>query len=174
MDAKGCNVGGLAAEILARPAFVVSSTKTEVELVAVSAAELGFKTDTVTLTAIYARARELGFKLAAAEVGPQLRLQYFDQPPGEFLTVGMEPIKTWSGEPVILNVANGGAGLVLIGQDGRADAENSVFSRFLFLRSKEAVPADGLETTAALPPRGGVQKEIPQRSGAPKPVQLDQ
>jgi hypothetical protein len=72
----------------------------------------------VTLAAVYARAQQLGFELAAAEVGPLLRLQYIDQPMGEFLIVGMEPIKTWSGEPVILNVANGGAGLVLIGQDG--------------------------------------------------------
>jgi hypothetical protein len=139
LHAKGCSVGGLAAEILARPAFIVSTTKTDVELVAVSAAELGFKTDTVTLTEIYARARQLGFELAAAEVGPQLRLQYSDQPSGEFLTIGMEPIKTWSGEPVILSVANGGAGLILIGQDGRYDAEIPAITRFVFVRSNKAV-----------------------------------
>src|SRR5438046_1008043 len=79
-------------------------------------------------------------KTAAAEVAPQLRLQYFDQPIGEFL-VGMEPIRTWKGVPVILTVANGGAGLVLIGQDGRADAEIPVASRFLFVRSNEAALA---------------------------------
>jgi hypothetical protein len=121
LNAAGCSIGGLAAEILARPAFTVSSNKIDVELVAVSPAELGSKTDTVTLAAVYARARQLGFQLAAAEVGPQLRLQYVDQPIGEFLIVGMEPIKTWSGEPVVLNVANGGAGLILIGQDGSDD-----------------------------------------------------
>ena len=54
----------------------------------------------------------------------------------------MEPIKTWEGEPVILTVANGGAGLILIGQDGSADAEISVASRILFLRSNDAAPAD--------------------------------
>jgi hypothetical protein len=152
LDKKGCSIGGLAAEILARPAFVVGSTKTDVELVAVSAAELGFKTDAVTLAAIYARARRLGFGLAPAEVGPQLRLQYFDQPMGEFLAIGMEPIKTWSGELVILSVANGGAGLLLIGQDGRPDAEISVISRFLFVQSDEAVPPDEIEKAAAFPP----------------------
>ena len=97
-----------------------------------SAAELGFQTDTAPLADIYARAQQLGFGLAAAEVAPQLRLQYFDQPMGEFLIIGMEPIKTWKGEPVILTVANGGAGLVLIGRDGSADAEIPVASRFLF------------------------------------------
>ncbi|WFU45211.1 hypothetical protein QA640_34135 [Bradyrhizobium sp. CB82] len=153
LDASGCNVGGLAAEILARPAFVVSSTKKNVELVTVSAAELGFTTDSVTLAAIYARAKQLGFRLAAPETGPQLRLQYLDQPMGEFLIIGMEPIKTWGGEQVILNVANGGAGLILIGQDGKADAEISVTSRVVFARSDEAVPADQLEKAAAfLPP----------------------
>jgi hypothetical protein len=108
-----------------------------VELIAVSAAELGFQTDTAPLAEIYVRARQLGFELAAAEVAPQLRLQYFDQPMGEFI-IGMEPIKTWKGESVILTVANGGAGLVLIGRDGSADAEIPVASRFLFVRSNEA------------------------------------
>jgi hypothetical protein len=151
LDAAGCSIGDLAGELLARPAFTLSATKTSVELFAVSAAELGFQTDTDTasLTDIYARAQQLGFRLAAAEVAPQLRLQYFEQPIGEFLIIGMEPIKTWNGEAVILTVGNGGTGLILIGQDGSAHAEISVASRILFLRSNEAVPADGLSREAA-------------------------
>jgi hypothetical protein len=50
----------------------------------------------------------------------------------------MRPIKTWKGEPIILGVANFGAGLILIGQDGSADAQIPVASRFLFVRSDEA------------------------------------
>jgi hypothetical protein len=152
LDAAGCSIGGSAEEILARPAFTVGTTKTNVELFAVSAAELGFQTDTAPLADIYARAQQLGFGLATAEVAPQLRLQYFDQPMGEFL-IGMEPIKTWKGEPVILTVANGGAGLVLIGRDGSADAEIPVASRFLFVRSNEAALAKavhGVDEAAAL------------------------
>ena len=152
LDAAGCGIGDLAEEILARPTFTLGATKTDVELVAVSAAELGFQTDTASLADIYARAQQLGFGLAAAEVAPQLRLQYFDQPIGEFFLIGMEPIKTWEGEPVILTVANGGAGLVLIGQDGSADAEIPVASRFLFVRSNEAAlakAAHGLDEAAA-------------------------
>jgi hypothetical protein len=136
----GCNVGGQAAEILSRPAFTVSSQKTVVELVGVSPAQLGFASDTVTLANIYARAQQLGFRFVAAEVGPQLRIQYLDQPVGEFLIIGMEPIKTWSGEPILLNVANGGAGLILIGQDGRAEAEIAVESRFAFARARKSEP----------------------------------
>ena len=137
LDAAGCDNGNSAGEVLARPAFTLSATKTEVELFAVSAAELGFQTDTASLADIYARAQHLGFGLAAAEVAPQLRLQYFDQPIGEFLIVGMEPIKTWNGEPVILTVANGGAGLILIGHDGTAD-ENTRRVPLLCVRSNEA------------------------------------
>jgi hypothetical protein len=96
------------------------------------------------------RGQQLGFELAAAEVGPQLRLQYFDQPMGEFLIVGMKPIKTWNGEQVVLNVANGGAGLILIGQDGRDDAEIPVTSRFVFMRSSEL--SDAIDTAVALLP----------------------
>jgi len=152
LDAMRCGVGGTAAEILARPTFTVASKAAEVKLVVVRVAELGFKTDTVTLAAIYARAMQIGFKLADAEVGPQLRIQYLDQPMGEFLTIGMKPIKTWGGEPTILNVANGGAGLILIGQDGRDEAESAATSRFVFARSNEPVPNNELEKAAALPP----------------------
>jgi hypothetical protein len=55
----------------------------------------------------------------------------------------MKPIKTWNGEPVILNVANGGAGLILIGQDGSADAQIPVTCRILFVRSMETVSVHG-------------------------------
>jgi hypothetical protein len=149
LDAAGCSIGGSAEAILARPAFTVGTRKTNVELFAVSAAELGFQTDTAPLADIYARAQQLGFGLAAAEVAPQLRLQYFDQPMGEFL-VGMEPIKTWKGAPVILTVANGGAGLILIGQDGSAEAQIPVASRFLFVRPDQTAPAEMPEQAAAI------------------------
>ncbi|MEK9279935.1 MULTISPECIES: DUF1127 domain-containing protein [unclassified Bradyrhizobium] len=142
MDAIGCGVGNSADEILARPAFSLSDKKAEVQLVAVSVAELGFQGETASLRDIYARAQGLGFGLAAAEIAPQLRLQYLDQPIGEFLTIGMEPIRTWAGEPVLLTVANGGAGLILIGQDGHDDAQISVISRFVFVRPDKPASAE--------------------------------
>src|SRR5215475_11637028 len=119
LDAADCGVGDLAEEILARPAFTLAATKTDVDLVVVSAAELGLA-EPASLRDIYSRAEMLGLSLAPAEVGPALRLQYFDQPIGEFLHVAMKPITTWQGDPVIFVVANGGAGLILIGQNGNA------------------------------------------------------
>ncbi len=154
LDSMGCGVGGQAAEILARPTFILSPHKTDVELVVVSPAQLGLTSDTATLANVYAHAVQRGLELAAAEIGPQLRIQYLDQPMGEFLIIGMEPIKTWSGEPIILNVANGGAGLILIGQDGRPSAEVPLTSRFVFAHSRRSAPGAELvdQATAFLPP----------------------
>jgi hypothetical protein len=137
LDAAGCGVGDLAGQVLARPAFALSPARMDATLVNLSAAELGFRTESVRLADLYARARKLGLALAAAEVGPQLRLQYLDQPIGEFLHVGMAPITTWSGEPVILVVANAGAGLLLLGQHGHDDVAIPARNRFLFVRPEK-------------------------------------
>ena len=125
LDAAGCGIGDLAEEILARPAFTLASSKTEVDLVAVSAADLGLAVESTSLKDIYSRAEKLGLSLAPAEVGPELRLQYFKQPTGEFLNIGMRPITTWNGDLVIFTVANGGAGLILIGKNAGAENSNS-------------------------------------------------
>jgi hypothetical protein len=134
LDAAGCGIGDLAEQILARPAFAMNPAE-DVDLVVVSAAELGTPTET-SLVDVYARAQERGLALAPAEVGPQLRLQYPDQPIGEFLHVGMNPINTWSGEPVIFALVNGGAGLILIGTESSANAKISATTRFLFVRPR--------------------------------------
>ena len=136
LDAAGCGIGDLAEEILARPAFTLTSTKMDVDLVVLSAAELGVSTDITSLADLYARAQYRGLVLAPAEVGPLLRLQYFDQPIGEFLHVGMKPISMWRGDPAIFVLVNGGAGLVLIGQNGSANVEIPATSRFLFVRPR--------------------------------------
>jgi hypothetical protein len=98
-----------------------------------SARNLGIQAETAQVADIYARARTFGFRLAPAEVGPQLRLQYQDQPVGEVLHIGMEPLTTQRGQSVIFVVANGAEGLMLIGQDvGAGEVPSSI--RFLFLR----------------------------------------
>jgi hypothetical protein len=97
----------------------------------------GLGAESVSIRDIYSRAEQFGLGLAPAEVGPALRLHYFDQPIGEFLHVGMKPITTWTGEPGIFVVANGGARLILIGQNGGADTQMPASSAFLFVRPRE-------------------------------------
>jgi hypothetical protein len=148
LDAADCGVGDLAEEILARPTFIPASSKADVDLVVITVAELGFAVESASLRDIYSRAEKLGLDLAPAEVGPALRLQYFDQPIGEFLHVGMKPITTWKGDPGIFVVANGGAGLILIAQNGSADTRMSASSAFLFVRPRE-LPKVARENTPA-------------------------
>lgn len=134
LKAANCGIGDLANKSLMRHSMTFIGTKTESELVAASVADLGLHAETTSITQIYKRALRLGFQLVAAEMGPQLRLQYYDQPPGEFLNLAMEPIETSEGERVIFVVANGGAGLVLLGHDVNANPTFFRTSRFLFVR----------------------------------------
>jgi hypothetical protein len=46
----------------------------------------------------------------------------------------MAPINTWAGEAVIFTLVNGGAGLILIGQDASPNVKMSATSRFLSVR----------------------------------------
>lgn len=89
-------IAGYNDEIINKPQFKVSSKETEINLVAVSTAELGLR-GTVGLKEIYNRAQECGLQLCPPEVGPQLRLQYTNQPIGEYLLIAMEPIATSNG-----------------------------------------------------------------------------
>jgi hypothetical protein len=103
-----------------------------VELVLVSAADLGVETES-SLADVYKRARQVGLELCPAEVGLQLRLDYRNQPRGEALTIAMEPVATYSGEPTILALANFvPSGLLLIGSDGRSEFMVPSTFRFVF------------------------------------------
>lgn len=144
LDIAKIKIGDSADEILGRPAFPYARTQTGVELAVLSAADLGVESDRASLLEVYQRARQAGLELCPAEVGPQLRLDYRNQPLGEALDIAMEPVATYGGEPTILTLANWGTGLLLIGRDGRP--ESTVFrkSRFVFaLPSKGRLEARG-------------------------------
>jgi len=132
----GMKIGEWGNDILDQPAFTVASEKIEVELINVSVAELGFKNG-ATYKDICARAKELGLDLCPAEVGPQLRLQYKDQPKGEWLLVSMEAITGSGGGLRIFSVVNSrGDYLCLHCDRGSSDIFWDVSQRFLFLRRK--------------------------------------
>ena len=99
LDAAKITVGDSADEILGRPAFTFANERRELNLVVLSVTALGFGADGGTLADIHARALRLGFELCPEEVGPQLRLQYFNQPVGEFLHVAMKPQLTYQATP---------------------------------------------------------------------------
>lgn len=116
----GHHISDWANNILGKPAFIVAKKKTEVELIRVTVADLGFESG-ATRQDIYERAMKLGFALCPAEVGPQLRLQYKDQPMNEWLLVAMEPITDSDGSLNVFNVARNEDGSWLISNYGKPD-----------------------------------------------------
>ncbi len=140
LKAAGCRVGNLASEVLERPAFTVSKSRIEVDLTVLSVADLGFGAAGASRAEVYKRATRLGLGLCPAEVAPQLRLQYADQPLGEFLRIAMAPMVTTGGDFVVLGVANGGAGLLLIADDAHPNLTVPPSVRFVFVRHPTGRP----------------------------------
>jgi hypothetical protein len=138
LDLAKIKIGDSADEILGRPAFPYARAKTDVELAVLSAADLGVESDQSSLAEVYQRATQAGLELCPAEVGPQLRLDYHNQPLGEALDIAMEPVATYRGDPTILTLVNWGTGLLLIGRDGRSESMLFRKSRFVF-----ALPSKG-------------------------------
>jgi hypothetical protein len=74
--------------------------------------------------------------LCPLEVGPELRLQYDNQPTGERVYVAMKPITASDGEPRIFVVEHTPAGLSLDAARARPDDRWAPEDLFLFcLRS---------------------------------------
>jgi hypothetical protein len=68
------------------------------ELALLSTADLGVESES-SLADLHKRAKQVGLELCPAEVAPQLRLDYRNQPLGEALNIAMEPVATHRGEP---------------------------------------------------------------------------
>ena len=132
---SGGRISDWANDMMSKKEFTVAKKETEVELVVVSVAELGFK-DGAKYSDICERAKNLGLDLCPAEVGPQLRLQYADQPKGEWLRIAMEPITDSDGDLDVFNVEHVGDELWLYCNDGHPDDFWRGVYRFVFVRSK--------------------------------------
>lgn len=137
LNSNGFRIDGWGNDILGRPAFKASKTEIQVDLVNVSVAELGFK-DGATRADIYKQALELGLELCPNEVGPQLRLQYKDQPKGEWLLIAMEPIIDSDGDLVVFYVGHNDYVPWLNGNNGNPDNFWRCNSRWVFARRKPA------------------------------------
>ncbi|MEK7630610.1 MAG: hypothetical protein AAB417_01075 [Patescibacteria group bacterium] len=131
-----CRIGDGASDILGKPAFTVCDTEMELDLVRPSVAELGFK-DGATFKDICERGLEYGLKLCPAEVGPQLRLQYRDQPLGEWLIIAMKAIRYSAGDLSVFSVERYDNGLWLSGYDGSPDYFWFSLDRFVFVRPRK-------------------------------------
>lgn len=122
-------IGTYAEQILKK--VVVAESETELDLVIVTPRELGF-TENTRRDAIYERAQELGLQLCPNEVGPQLRLQYGDQPLNEWMVIGMEPLTDSDGDLRLFYVVHLSDGRWLHSNYGSPDDVWSLDYRFVF------------------------------------------
>jgi hypothetical protein len=116
----GLKMDECASNILRSPQFVISSTKIEIQLVCVSVFDLGFE-EGASYQNICDKAKEFRLEPCPSEVGPQLRLQYKDQPFGEWLRVAMEPISDTEGNFHIFDIENDDEELFLYSYCGHPD-----------------------------------------------------
>jgi hypothetical protein len=132
----GMKISSWASDILGKPVFTVAVKETELDLAVASVAELGFKNG-ATREQIYSRAKELGLELCPNEVGPQLRLQYKDQPNSEWLAVAIEPITDSGGGLRLFSVGRDDGGLWLSSDYGRPGSVWSGGGCFVFVCSRK-------------------------------------
>ncbi len=127
-----CNTGNRADDILGK--IKISETEEEVNLVVTTVKELGFKND-ACYADICKRAHELGLELCPAEVGPQLRLWYKNQPKCEWLVIAMEAISASDGNLLVFLVGryDGSGGSWLDSCHGYANYVWNNDSRFVFV-----------------------------------------
>ncbi len=85
------NISPDAESMLKSDKFIVSERSENFTLVRLKVRDLGFTREPTT-DEIYAKAKSLGLELCPAEVGPHLRLQYQDQPLGEWFYVAMKQL----------------------------------------------------------------------------------
>ena len=136
LEGNGNRISNWANDILGKPEFFVTDKEMEVDLVVVSVAELGFRKG-ARRDQIYDRAKELGLQLCPPDVGPQLRLQYADQPMNEWLLIGMEPIRFSGGYLGVFRVVHGGGGLWLYGYGDYPGSVWDAGDRWVFVRPRK-------------------------------------
>ncbi len=101
---NNCEINNGANYMLGNPAFSVSDREITVDLVLVSFSDLGFG-KYADRREVYEKARSLGLQICPEEVGPQLRLQFDGQRPGDkSLIVCIKPLPDNEGTPSLFSL----------------------------------------------------------------------
>ena len=107
-------IGDWAKDILGQPAFSVVDKEIKIDLSIMSLAELGFGSG-AHYNQICESLGRFSLKKCPAEIGPQMRLQYPNQPKGEWLIVFMNPIIASDDNLRIFHVGHNDRGRWLVG-----------------------------------------------------------
>lgn len=114
LEQAGINVTPYTQDMMRSLDFTTLSNPQTIDTVRLKVRDLGL-TGYPTTEELYKRAKELGLELCPAEVGPQYRLAYTDQPLGEWLYIGMKHITDRYGYPGVFYLARDGDCLWLYG-----------------------------------------------------------
>lgn len=117
------------------------SPKQDIDLVILTPRDLGF-TGWPTTTELFAKAKAQGYDLCPQDVGPVLRVNYDDQPKGEWLVIAMEPITVSGGSQDVFYVEHGGDERWLYANRGDPGGVWSADCRFVFVRKDGTQPSD--------------------------------
>lgn len=131
----GYKIGDWGSDILNKTEVVKEPS--EVEIVIFSVAELGFSKG-ARRSQIYEKAISLGLTLCPSEVGLQMRLQYENQPNGEWILVAMEPIADSFGYLYVFRVGRHDDGRWLDGFHGYPDFFWAPVYRWAFCRKRSS------------------------------------
>jgi hypothetical protein len=118
LDSGGFRVSFLARDLLRSSYFTTLSNPQTISLVRVNVSDLGL-TEPLTRQ-IYAKAKSFGLELCPAEVGPQLRLEYKNQPLGDRFCIGMNQIHDSNGDMGIFELNRTTSGLQLVSRWARS------------------------------------------------------
>ncbi len=133
LEESGARISNWAGDILNKTKL--SKSKQSLDLVVLTVEELGFPQG-AQLKDIYKAAINQGLGLCPAEVGPQLRLQYTNQPKGEWLLIAMEPINDSDGDLSLFRVERSDGDHWLLASYGYPDGHWDASYRFVFFRRK--------------------------------------
>ena len=130
------NVSRWAQDMMKSPDFITLKNPETLNAVRLQVGDLGLKGNPTT-EQIYTRIKELGLELCPAETGPHLRLDYKDQPNGEWLYIGMKQITDSSGIPSVFELGRDEDGLWLGSDWAYPDDRWSPENEFLFSLRKQ-------------------------------------
>lgn len=102
-----------------------------IETVRLTPRDLGFNQG-ATIDDIYKKGKEFGLELCPPEVGPQYRLQYTNQPMGEWFFIAMKQISDPDGGPSVFNLRHGDDGVWLYYHWAEPDDRWNPDNQFVF------------------------------------------
>ena len=128
---KKIDVSDWAKQMMDNKNFTTSKKPEKIILMRLTVKDIGFP-DGATTQEIYNRVKELGLELCPAETGPNLRLNYLDQPLAEWFWIAMKQITDSGGDPGMFGLGRDAGGLWLPGHWANPEGRWSSDHEFVF------------------------------------------